>query len=99
MGESDELKALMADRVSESQVADLLNKIASPPNLRDEPVAGDLTGRFDQWFDGGALCHDTGSTRYQFHDGTKAVVGVTSWLSVIFWFSGGRMVRLEQVRH
>lgn len=90
---------LWSQRANEAEVARILGTIAAPPNLRSHPIPGDLSGRFDKWFDGGAVRIDTGVCTYQFADGTKVWVGAPlPWLSVTISFPDGRQVRIEQQR-
>ena len=83
-------------RVGEDEVARILGLIAQPPNLRDQPKAGDVTGDFDKWFDGGAIRFVTGTTHYQFTDGSRATVGVLHSLSVWIEFENGACVSVRQ---
>jgi hypothetical protein len=59
-----DIEELFRNRVTESQVAEVLQLIATTPNTRKKPVAGDLPGEFDFWFDGGAGRFVTGWTEY-----------------------------------
>jgi hypothetical protein len=60
-------------------------------------VAGDLDGRFDIWFDGGACEMITGWHEYRFKDGTVAQVGsCIPVLSVTIIFADGRRVHVQQ---
>ena len=63
----------MLNRVNEASLVRILAAIAQPPNLRDRPLDDDPKGDFDQWFEGGTVRFLTGSTEYQFSDGTVAV--------------------------
>jgi hypothetical protein len=83
-------------RVSETEVARILNLIADPPNLRTQPQADDLSGDFDRWFDGGALRYITGSTQYMFADGTRASVAVMPTLVISITFGSGERVGIAQ---
>jgi hypothetical protein len=83
--------------VSEEEVARILNTVAAPPNLRTEPLPGDLSSRFGKWFDGGAIRTDTGIQTYQFADGTTVWVGTPLiWLSVTIQLPDGRLVKVHQ---
>lgn len=88
--------AFLRNRVSEEQVARVLQLMAAPPNRRDSPRAGDLPGQFDFWFDGGAGRIVTGWTTYHFSDGTRASHGTTLYLSVSIEFPDGRRVEVRQ---
>ena len=70
-GESSKLRT-PGQSVGLETVARVLNLIVRPPNKRTSPEPGDLEGNYDYWFDGGACRFDTGSTRYDFSDGTVA---------------------------
>jgi hypothetical protein len=61
-------------RVDEATVADVLRCIGAPPNKRARPKAGDLVGRYDFWFDGGAAKIETGYIEYSFVSGMRATV-------------------------
>ena len=54
------------DRVDAGAVARILHLIATLPNRRETPIAADLSGNFDFWFDGGAARMVTGWTEYKF---------------------------------
>ena len=56
-------------RVGESAVAEILHLIAAVPHRREVPMAGDLPGTFDFWFDGGAGKIETGCVEYHFAGG------------------------------
>jgi hypothetical protein len=58
-----------------AEVARVLSLMSTQPNARARPEAGDLEGTFDTWFDGGAVNHDTGISRYVFADGSVAITG------------------------
>ena len=83
-------------RVNEQSVAEVLRCIATRPNKRDRPIPGDLPGKFDFWFDGGAARIITGWTEYEFTNGTRAIVGVLEGLSVTVSFPDGARVRVTQ---
>lgn len=84
-------------RVSELSVAFVLKSIAEEPHRRKVAASGDLPGEFSYWFDGGAAKIETGYVRYQFMDGTKAVVGnPTPALSISIEFPNGCRVRVQQ---
>lgn len=84
-------------RVAEEDVARVLVAIATEPNRRSRPLAGDLEGPFDYWFDGGAVSVLTQYIRYLFADGTTAFRGISPHLvSVTIVFPGGEKVTLSQ---
>jgi hypothetical protein len=84
-------------RVDEQSVADVLRCIAAPPNKRQQPIAGDLVGPFDFWFDGGAARILTGNIVYEFASGIHATVGApVPALSVNIEFADGCKVRVQQ---
>ena len=94
-----ELSNPFAYRVSESRVAEILSVIAEPPGLRRIPKAGDADEDFDFWFDGGACKHHTGSSHFQFKDGTLAIVASPAqWLWVKIMFADGESVEILQKR-
>lgn len=84
-------------RVDERTLARVLDSIGDPPNRRSTPVAGDVEGAFDFWFDGGAARVLTGYVEYVFTDGTNATVGASfPALSVVIEFANGCRVRVQQ---
>lgn len=83
-------------RVGEHVVAAILELIHSVPNRREKPLAGEVQGRFDFWFDGGACRVMTGWNEYTFADGVVAQVGVIPALSVTIRFPDGRRVHIQQ---
>ena len=86
----------MDAHISASEVAEILSVIVSPPNRREQPIAGDLEGRFDFWFDGGACEIVTGYTDYVFANGTKVKMFVVRGLSIEMTFPDGRGVHVRQ---
>jgi hypothetical protein len=91
------IEELYKERVSEKVVAGVLELICAVPNKRDKPHSGDLEGRFDFWFDGGACIVMTGWYRYEFRDGVVADVGsCLPALSVTIRFPDGRRVDIQQ---
>ena len=85
-------------RVREEEVARVVSIIANPPNLRDSPEEGDITGDYHAWFDGGAVRYDTGSKTYSFADGTTAwVVAPAPWLRIEMELPSGERVVVAQV--
>ena len=91
-----DIEELFRKRVSEAQVAHVLQLIATMPNKREQPIAGDLPGKFDFWFDGGAGQTITGWNEFDLADGTRVTVGTIPFLSVIIQFSDGSRVRVQQ---
>ena len=83
-------------RVTEGDVARVLQLIAKIPNRREVRQVSDLEGDYDYWFDGGACKMETGSTRFMLQDGTSATVGVLPWLSLSIHFRDGRRVVIQQ---
>ena len=77
-----DIEELFRGRVSEEQVAKVLQLIATMPNKRRQPIADDLPGTFDCWFDGGAGRIITGWNEYELADGTRVTVGSIPALSV-----------------
>jgi len=77
-------------------VSRVLWSIHAPQNSRKEPLAGDMTGEYDFWFDGGACRVVTGCTYYYFRDGTTAFVSVVPRLAVRIAFSSGETVDISQ---
>lgn len=91
------IEELYKRRVNEKVVAGVLELICAVPNKRDKPLPGDLEGRFDFWFDGGASIEMTGWRRYQFRDGVVAEVGSCNpVLDVSICFPDGRRVHVQQ---
>jgi hypothetical protein len=92
-----DLRERFALRADELEVADILHRIATTPNRRNEPITGDVQGRFDFWFDGGAGKIETGYVEYQFANGARAVVGSpVPALSVTITLANGSRVRVQQ---
>jgi hypothetical protein len=90
------IEELFRNRVSEDRVAQVLQLIATLPNKREQPMPGDVAGKFDFWFDGGAGQLITGWTEYTLVDGARVKVGTTLALSITIQFSNGSRVRIEQ---
>ncbi len=78
------------------EIARILTLMSRPPNPRNTPLQDDLKGDFDLWFDGGAVKHDTGISKYHFADGTTATTGSSLLLHVQIEFPGGRRVDVRQ---
>jgi hypothetical protein len=91
-----DVAGLFRNRIDESQVARVLQLIATTPNRRDRPIAGDLPGKFDFWFDGGAGQTITGWNEYDLTDGTRVVVATIPSLSVTIQFPNGSRVAVHQ---
>ena len=87
----------LRNRVDANAVGKILQTIAVPPNRRDKPKTGDLTGNFDFRFDGGAARIITGWTQYEFADGTRARVDVTPGLHVVIQFKNGYGADISQL--
>lgn len=60
-----------------SRVAQILSLISDLPNPRNHPLESDLKGDFHIWFDGGAVRHDTGLSKYCFADGAEALAAAS----------------------
>ena len=88
--------APIAGRVREADVARVLGLIASAPSRRESPGAGDVLGRFDFWFDGGACRYDTGVTYFELKDGTRCFSSVSRRLSLTIRFPDGDEVSILQ---
>jgi len=73
-----------------------LSSIDSPPSLRSVPKPGDLNGKFDQWFDGGALKVVTGWSEYHFSDGTLAIVPTTATLLIEMRLPSGAYIIVSE---
>lgn len=97
MDTGNSFEHLFVGRFSEHSVAHVLDMIAEKPNEREKPVSGDLTGQYDFWFDGGACVEVTGYTKYDFANGTEAIVEFLPgrW-SVDITFADGRRVYVSQ---
>ena len=91
-----DIEELFRKRVSEARVAQALQLVAVTPNKRETPIAGDLSGKFDFWFDGGACHVVTGWNEYHLADGTRVTVATTPLLSVAIRFSDGTRVNIQQ---
>jgi len=86
----------MFDEQLAARIADMLTTMSDLPNPRRQPVPGDLEGDFTMWFDGGAVRHDTGLSRFVFADGTTAVTGTSLAFSVTVRFADGMAIRVVQ---
>ena len=74
-------------------LANILKRLR-PSATRQVPIAGDLFGEFDGWFDGGAFRSETGASVYTFADGISARVGVHPWLAAVITFADGTEVNV-----
>jgi hypothetical protein len=93
-----DLNEKFARRVSEQRVADVLALLATLPGRRRAPLAADIRGNFDFWFDGGAAKIHTGYIDYELTDGTRASVGEpVPALSLTIQFADGSEVDVQQV--
>jgi hypothetical protein len=90
------IEELFRNRVNETHVAQVLQLVATLPNRRSEPTSGDISGKFDFWFDGGAGRIITGWVEYDLVDGTHVTVGTNPFLSVSIQFWNGSRVRIQQ---
>ena len=93
---TEDVQGPFKGRINVEAVARILGLIASVPNKRGTPLAGDIDGRFDFWFDGGACQQITGWNEYVFQDGTVAEDWVVPRLTVMIRFPDGRRVRVQQ---
>jgi hypothetical protein len=84
--------------VTMQDVARILDLMSRQPGTRETPIPGDITGDFDQWFDGGALRFVTGSTEFSFVDGTTATTAVVPFVNAHIRFPGGVIVTISQNR-
>jgi hypothetical protein len=76
------IEELFRNRVSETHGAQVLQLVATLPNRRSEPTSGDISGKFDFWFDGGAGRNITGWNEYDLVDGTRVTVETVPMLSM-----------------
>ena len=79
-----------------AQVGRILTLMSAPPRPRSAPVKGDLHGKFDVWFDGGAVKIDTGVSTYSFQDGATAATGSWLDLSMHITLPNGHVVTLTE---
>ncbi|MCM2256787.1 MAG: hypothetical protein NDJ94_14095 [Vicinamibacteria bacterium] len=61
-----------------AHVSRVLWAIAAMPHRRDRPVAGDLEGDWDFWFDGGACRCTTDVNNFTLQDGSEAWLSTSS---------------------
>jgi hypothetical protein len=83
-------------RIGEEEVARILTLISAPRHVRDRPRSDDLAGKFDAWFDGGALRYDTCATTYCFADGTSGTVFDGPKLWVLIKFGNRQQIEIIQ---
>jgi hypothetical protein len=86
----------MPNRVTIQDVARILEMMSQLANKRKTPREGDIQGDFDEWFDGGARRFVTGTTTYEFSDGTHVLVSVTQFLRMSIRFPNGETVQISQ---
>jgi hypothetical protein len=84
------------DDVTADVVARIVKLVHRPPNIRNEPLAGDLKGDFDHWFDGGAVKVFTGWIEYTFTDGSRAHTAVTPMFNVTIDLPDGRQIEVRE---
>jgi hypothetical protein len=88
---------LFARRVDESEVARILQIVSHCPNKRKKPQAGDVSGDFDFWFDGGACRVVTGEWVFELDYGIRvSITSPSPWLEVFIKFPDGRRVSIVQ---
>ena len=87
---------MTARRVTEAEIARVLQLIASRTNARRRRRPGDLDGPFDQWFDGGAVRVAGDETIYQLGDGTRVRAAALPTLSLTIELRDGITVVIEQ---
>ena len=92
------VEELFRSRVTEAQIAQVMQIVATLPNRRNKPISGDISGEFDFWFDGGACRIITGCNEYDLADGTRVTVETIPVLSVTIQFSNGSHVKIQQDR-
>ena len=90
------VEELFRNRVTEAQIAHVMQIVATLPNRRNEPISGDISGEFDFWFDGGACRIITGCNEYDLADGTRVTGATIPVLSVTIQFSNGSRVKIQQ---
>lgn len=83
-------------RVSEVELARILQLITTTPNRREKPLASDPKGDFQFWFDGGACASITGSILFKLSDGIEVSVWVRTHLHLVICFPNG--VRVEVIQ-
>jgi hypothetical protein len=88
----------MFDEQLMADVAKILMLMTAPPHPRHRPLEHDLKGNFDIWFEGGAVKHDTGISRYAFADGSSASTGTSLNLGVEIILPNGRRISVTEAR-
>lgn len=86
----------MKRRVELHEVAQVIHLVTNRPNSRHRPRGGDLEGRFDLWFDGGAVKHQTGHSNYVLNDGTRVMEHVLRYFALTIRFPDGETVKVTQ---
>ena len=71
-----------------AKVGKVLTLMSASPNYRNRPLAHDLQGDFDMWFDGGAVKRDTGVSSWTFTDGTTATMVVSPGADIFITLPG-----------
>ncbi len=84
----------MWTKEASKKIADILNIIADPPNLRPHPE--DFSGSV-MIFDGGQVIYQTGITRFEFSDGTIAFFGTNREFELTINFASGETVSIRVV--
>lgn len=84
----------MFDNLKLDAVAQLLQLIANPPNVRSQPQPGDTAGPFTQWFDGGAVSRVGDYAICEFAGGSRAAVLPSASL-VVLDLADGRHVLIQ----
>ena len=100
---------MAARRVTEGEIARILQLIASRPGARRRRRPGDVEGGFDDWapaaggversdlrVDGGAARADGEGRAYQLGAGTRVSVAGGPSLSIVVELPGGATVIIEQ---
>lgn len=82
----------MWTKKASKKIADILNIIADPPNLRPHPE--DFSGSVME-FDGGQFFNQTGITRFEFSDGTTAYFGTNRESELTINFASDETVSIR----
>ncbi len=82
----------MWTKEASKKIADILNLIAEPPNLRLHPE--DFSGSV-MVFDGGQVFYHTGITSFEFSDGTTAFFGTNREAELTINFASGETVLIR----
>ena len=88
----------MFDEQIMAEVARILILMTAPPHPRHRPLEQDLKGNFDVWFDGGAVKHDTGISRYAFANGSSASTGTSLDFGVGITLPNGRRISVAEAK-